>query len=422
MQRDVSILILGGGTFGLSTAYHLARAGYTKITVVEQSATVPPEQSAGNDLNKIIRAEYEDPFYADLALEAIEQWRQPLFAPYYREVGYLLATSPAAEEKAKATLQRSLRSISQHPAWEGKIRPIEKRSDISDVAPAFTGAMPWTGYYNSLAGYAHSADALTALYSACCALGVQIELGETIEHLRYEGSHCIGATTKSGKQYHATATIVTLGASVSAVLPSIAPQIKAVGFPLAHIQLSPEEAQRLRGLPVTYARDLGFFFEPDHRTHLLKVCSAGAGYTWFNASKTMSVPPAEPEDSAFIMDSDEAKMRELLRQSLPELADRPLLDKRICWCADSLDTDFVIDYVPGSEGLIVVSGDSGHAFKMLPIAGQWVKKVLEEGRQDVPRWKWKEVEMQGNEGVSWRVGTRKDLPELTQQRTVISKL
>ena len=62
------ILIVGGGTFGLSTAYHLAKAGYTNIHVLDKSPFLPSVESAGNDLNKIVRAEYEDPFYAELAL------------------------------------------------------------------------------------------------------------------------------------------------------------------------------------------------------------------------------------------------------------------------------------------------------------------------------------------------------------------
>lgn len=62
------VLIIGGGTFGLSTAYHLAKSGYTDVTVLDKSQFLPSEDSAGNDLNKIIRAEYEDPWYAELAL------------------------------------------------------------------------------------------------------------------------------------------------------------------------------------------------------------------------------------------------------------------------------------------------------------------------------------------------------------------
>lgn len=67
-MADERILIIGAGTFGLSTAYHLARAGYHNITVLEKDDIIPSRASAGNDLNKIIRAEYEDPWYAHLAL------------------------------------------------------------------------------------------------------------------------------------------------------------------------------------------------------------------------------------------------------------------------------------------------------------------------------------------------------------------
>ena len=115
-------------------------------------------------------------------------------------------------------------------------------------------------------------------------------------------------------------------------------------------------------------------------------------------------------------------MRELLRQTLPELADRPLEDKRICWCADSADTNYIIDYVPGSENLIVISGDSAHGFKMFPIFGRWVQQLLEDRYQVHERWRWKDVELKGTEGVSWRVGTRKDLRDMQQERKLYSRL
>lgn len=62
------IIIVGGGAFGLSTALHLTRSGYTNISVYERDDHNPPRYSAANDLNKIVRAEYEDPFYTDLTI------------------------------------------------------------------------------------------------------------------------------------------------------------------------------------------------------------------------------------------------------------------------------------------------------------------------------------------------------------------
>lgn len=68
MDKTKPVAILGGGTFGLSTALHLAESGYTSITVFERDETIPSQYSAGNDLNKIVRAEYEEDFYTDLVL------------------------------------------------------------------------------------------------------------------------------------------------------------------------------------------------------------------------------------------------------------------------------------------------------------------------------------------------------------------
>lgn len=64
------ILIVGAGVFGLSTALHLARNGYRNITVIDRES-IPSPYSAGCDLNKIVRAEYEDSFYTDLALVSL---------------------------------------------------------------------------------------------------------------------------------------------------------------------------------------------------------------------------------------------------------------------------------------------------------------------------------------------------------------
>lgn len=47
------ILIIGGGTWGSSTALYLARRGYKQVTVLDAYDS-PSEISAGNDINKIV--------------------------------------------------------------------------------------------------------------------------------------------------------------------------------------------------------------------------------------------------------------------------------------------------------------------------------------------------------------------------------
>jgi sarcosine oxidase / L-pipecolate oxidase len=59
MSKESRIAIVGGGAWGLSTALHLHQAGYSNVVIYERAETIPSSHSAANDLNKIIRAEYE---------------------------------------------------------------------------------------------------------------------------------------------------------------------------------------------------------------------------------------------------------------------------------------------------------------------------------------------------------------------------
>lgn len=68
ISKNEHIAIIGGGAFGLSTAYELSQQGYADITVFEKDAEIPSRWSAANDLNKIMRAEYEDPWYTELGV------------------------------------------------------------------------------------------------------------------------------------------------------------------------------------------------------------------------------------------------------------------------------------------------------------------------------------------------------------------
>lgn len=68
ISKNEHIVIIGGGAFGLSTAFELSQQGYTDITVFEKDSEIPSRWSAANDLNKIMRAEYEDPWYTELGV------------------------------------------------------------------------------------------------------------------------------------------------------------------------------------------------------------------------------------------------------------------------------------------------------------------------------------------------------------------
>ena len=72
---------------------------------------------------------------------------------------------------------------------------------------------------------------------------------------------------------------------------------------------------------------------------------------------------------------------------------------------------------------MVMTGDSGHGFKIFPIVGRWVRDLLNVSgkQQPIKRWRWREPKPVNGEtsqdaDVSWRVGDVRDVSELRQAR------
>ncbi|KAF6819170.1 sarcosine oxidase [Colletotrichum sojae] len=430
MDKSSPIIIIGAGAFGLSTALHLVEFGYTNITVFDRDQVVPSRFSAAYDLNKIIRAEYEDDFYTKLVLEALEGWKTPLFGPYYHQTGYIVATSGKAPRKAVETAHRSLASVQSKPEFANEINILRSKEDFRKFVWQFSGPLSgFEGYHNRLAGYGHSGNALKAVYEHCAARGVRFLLGDQagkVTELVYDASgRCTGVRTANGLEHSATKTVCALGAHGASLIPELADFTVARCWSVAHVQLTQHETDFLRGIPVTNIRDLGFFFEPDPATRLFKLCPLGAGFT--NTVNGTSTPTEFPSAAShdFIPPEDEQKLRTLLRETLPWMADRPFVDRKFCWFSDTKDSEYCIDFVPGtSNSVVVLSGDSGHGFKMMPVFGKWVKNLLETGRQELPRWQWKPAtgkDVNWGNSVSWRIGTTREMRDLIAESKAATK-
>jgi sarcosine oxidase/L-pipecolate oxidase len=341
--------------------------------------------------------------------------------------------SGKAPSKAVDTLKRFQASAENHPKIRHHLSPIRGVDDAREACWQLDGQLPgWHGYFNRFDGYAHSANAVAGMYRETQKMGVRFTLGEkgAVDEIVYantsHGRKSTGIRTKDQKFHPAALVIVAAGAGAARLIPEIGKQVTAKAWSVAHVHLTDEETSALRGIPVTYARDLGFLFEPDPKTNLLKLCPMGGGYVNTDPATGVSHAPGSP--GAFMPEYDESQVRRLLAQTLPALADRPLVNKSLCWFADTSDSDFIVDYVPqSSSSVILMSGDSGHGFKMFPIVGSFIVDLLNapENQQTVARWRWKYPNPDSGKSnwggdVSWRLGETKELSEVAPRR--MSKL
>ena len=70
-------LIVGACVFGVSTALHLKQTHpASRVTLLDRTPPSSASRPAASwDWNKVIRADYKDPFYCGLALESQDAWK-----------------------------------------------------------------------------------------------------------------------------------------------------------------------------------------------------------------------------------------------------------------------------------------------------------------------------------------------------------
>lgn len=465
-----SILIIGSGVFGLSTAYALARRdvfSQTSITVVDRAASAsdrdpvfPARDSSSIDSSRIIRADYADPAYTKLAAEAQRQWRQAegpddLGAEgRYTESGLVMVADgtppenpptdhgalPAQRKKAKksgmdyarASWENVVALSAQDPELAGRIRELPDPAAIRDAVGTGGTSGSW-GYLNGCAGWANAEKSMSWLYEKVRRTArVEFVCG-TVSRLVHNGETVTGANLADGRTLSADLVILATGAWTASLL-DLAGQASATGQVLAYMDITEEEQEQLGKMPTLLNLTTGLFIIPP-ANRVLKVARHSYGYlnptdlaaaplpptlaapTPANSGAlwTVSYPRTSISDPDLLIPSEGvADLRRALREMipLPALHDRPFTSTRLCWYTDTAAGDFIISHHPRYAGLFVATGGSGHGFKFLPVIGDKIVDTI-VGRCPAEfreKWVWKE--MAGRDPVATEDGTRGGKPGL----------
>ncbi|CUM66591.1 uncharacterized protein PRCAT00004260001 [Priceomyces carsonii] len=410
------IIVVGCGVMGLSTVVHLAERGDYEITAMD-AYEVPSPWSAANDINKIIRSEYKEFVYTKLSVEATRQWRtDPIFEGVYKECGRILMT-PLHHQGRQKYEKESIMNLRKIGNEGRKIENLQGGHALRDKFEMLENNRVHdneVARWNPEAGLAHSANALRAMYEKAKSLGVKFIFGEAGRIIKVEErnqKHYVLAA--NGTLYTADQIVLSAGAS-SGYIVDLKQQQAATGLFVTHIQLTYDEYERFKNMPIVFDAEMGYFFPPDPETRVLKIALPGSGASNFvkdpfDGRKAKSLPRYKQQNpSDTIPRSSISQVQKLLEKYVPELAHHTIFNSKSCWIADTYDSHFIIDQVPGSKNLFVATGDSGHAFKFLPNIGKYIVLRL-ENRLDAELkelWRWKdETRAFDSTSLDWRVGT-----------------
>ncbi len=360
-----SILIVGAGIFGVTTAIELRKRGHS-VKLIDPGP-LPHPLAASTDISKAIRMDYgSDDDYTQLVIDAFPIWRQwnkDFGTPLYHEPGVSFILQAPLEERPfeLASYQRAV----QHGLNPVRLNPQLLRERF----PAWNTERYIDGYYNPIGGYAQSGKVVSTLAAYAQSLGVELHEGQTFDHFIEKGSKVGGVVTREWNTFEADLVIVAAGQWTPHIMPWAQPFFRSNGMPVWW--LKPDDLELFAppkfvgfGADITVTGYYGFPLHPEQQ--IVKIANHGKG---------REMHPESPERVVLPEETD--RLREFLSYTFPALANAPITYTRVCLYCDTWDGHFWIDHDPEREGLVLATGGSGHGLKFAPMLGPIIADIAE---------------------------------------------
>jgi len=277
------------------------------------------------------------------------------------------------------------------------------------------------GYSNKIGGWGEAQRAIELGLARVAAKGGVIRGGAEVVSLQKAGKKVTGVVLKSGEVVSADLVLVAAGAWTPTLLASPAinarmPPVVATGQVVCMMQLTPDEYKLQSQCPVVFNLDTGFYIFPPTADGIVKMAIHDKGWTHSAApsavGSAVSVPRTKLSASNGGAVPAEAVriIRAYLKEHYPALARKPFVDTRLCWYCDTVSGDWLIDYHPDYDNLVLATGGSGHAFKFAPNIGREVLKIIERAPNNpfADRFSFAPTDPHG---ADLRNGTRREIVE-----------
>src|SRR2546426_402230 len=203
----------------------------------------------------------------------------------------------------------------------------------------------------------------------------------------------VGIISGAGEAMAADQVVLALGAWTPHALPWLAAEFRSTGHPVFHLAPKQCDAFLPERFPVFCAdiQNTGYYGFPAHpEGGVVKIARHARG---------RPMHPQSPQRSVTVEET--RQLREFLASTFPLLQDAPIVHTRICLYCDSCDGHFWIARDPDRPGVVVASGDSGHAFKFAPVLGPLIADAV-QGRPGQSRFAWRP----GLHPARWEEATR----------------
>jgi sarcosine oxidase len=369
-MQNFHVAVVGAGVMGAAAACEIAHDG-ARIALIDQS-TLPNPRAASVDHSRVFRFAYPDQLYVKLAVDALKRWRE-----IEAETGARLLTQTGAVLIGKRRPSFETQCYEALRA-RGLMAELLESHEVSARFPQFNAAAFEFGVYDASGGILHAETAVRALIGLARQRRVEVIEGERVVAISQASRSKVSIVAESGKEIVCERAMIASGAWSRKLLPFLAEKLTTTRQELVYFEpiggtIAPGGPARPSfepsSFPIFLELESGFYGFPIHHLGAMKIA---------NHHKGAEVNPSSTEDqvdSRFI-----ERCRTFFAEFIPGLADARVCETRVCIYNNTPDDDFIIDWHPQLDGVLVVTGFSGHGFKFGPAIGRIAADLLLSGR------------------------------------------
>jgi glycine/D-amino acid oxidase-like deaminating enzyme len=360
----MNIGVVGAGIFGVAAALELRGRGH-EVTLFDRGEIPNPEASS-TDVSKVIRrTNYPNEIYVELVTRAAEQWRiwhERLSQSIYFQTGKFMILRDFEPDhevlSGYETLSRLGKDVSKLTASEARER-----------FPQFVVKEGDTLFHDPWAGYLRSGQAVTDLAQLARDEGVVIRENCPAEGVSETADEATVALASERLTFDRV--IVSAGPWVGHLLPQMETHVRITRQQMAFFMPkdpAPFERGRFPVWSILAPGDRWYGFPFLHEGFVKVAEDSKLVDTTVDIERT----PTE----AFL---DWA--REFVAERIPGLIEGELVGGRSCLytnMANMEDEEFVIDWAPGFERVLIAGCGCGHGFKFGGSIGPVIADALED--------------------------------------------
>jgi sarcosine oxidase len=366
-------IVLGVGSMGSAACYYLARQGYNVLGI--EQFDIPHELGSHAGQSRIIRKAYfEHPDYVPLLERAYKNWKsleEETGAQLYFQTGLLYFGRP------EHALIKGLRES----ATKYSIRVDEmSEQHVAKQFPQFNIPSGYDQLIEPDAGFVTPERSVLLYVQRAIQLGATIQTKVKTLEWKKSGSTITVKTTKG--TYQSKKLIITAGPWASKMVPNLSKNLKVTRQMIAWVKPKNWSKFQLGSLPCWTIADhekpgiyYGFPILPVDKFGGpigLKLAHHFHG-TVSDPDSINRTPTKEDEDNLIYA----------LKKFMPEGYESTHVMKT-CMYTNTPDENFILDFVPGYQDIVVATGFSGHGFKFASVVGEIMADLAMKGSTQQP--------------------------------------